>query len=29
MEVDKDDKFATFHMKSFLFNSTPEGKVAA
>lgn len=29
MEVDKDDKFATFHMKSYFFNSTPEGKVAA
>ncbi|KAL0256659.1 hypothetical protein SLS55_009055 [Diplodia seriata] len=27
MEVNKDDKFATFHMKSFFFNSTPEGKV--
>ncbi|EOD43774.1 hypothetical protein GTA08_BOTSDO11951 [Neofusicoccum parvum] len=27
MEVDKDDKFATFHMKSYFFNSTPEGAV--
>ncbi|KAF2092288.1 hypothetical protein K490DRAFT_70901 [Saccharata proteae CBS 121410] len=25
MEVTKDDKEATFHMKSFFFNSTPEG----
>ncbi|EKG12881.1 hypothetical protein MPH_09980 [Macrophomina phaseolina MS6] len=27
LEVDIDDKFATFHMKSYLFNSTPDGKV--
>ncbi|KAH7106247.1 hypothetical protein BKA62DRAFT_686470 [Auriculariales sp. MPI-PUGE-AT-0066] len=28
MEVDKDDKFAYFRMKSFFFNSTPEGASA-